>query len=506
MAQIAAKDSYEMEMLFESDAAASFLVIKCNAKVLEYQALMLEKNKIRHVVPVNVLRKEGVTCFYYNITSKISLSFFLNRRKLGKGEFLRLLLHIVAAVGDSAGYLLSDTNFLFGSEYTYINPETLEPALIYVPASLEESEGIALQSFVSDLVLQHINVDGFGSGNFVQRILAAVTSETFNIKGLITLLSELLYGQDQGEYAAGAAAPDSDRKHCVDHLTKNKIMEKAGKWRKKTEEDYDGKTNSRKEAAGDEASEGKAAANKTVEIALAILVQIVAAGAIYLCRKFINNSGNNSIATYAAMAMVVLAVEVLVFKRLTDAKLIKLKTGQESIMSEEQIKQAYIGAASAATEAASMTAAVPAVQTERSSMTAAVPAVQTERSSMTAAVPAAQTERASCKTELLGVHMKGVRLLKSAGRQDGDADIMIDKDDFIIGRLADHVDHVLKNNAVGKLHVQLIYRNGACCVKDLNSVNGTFINDKRIESNKEYVLKNDDRLRLANSEFVFRDV
>ena len=101
--------------------------------------------------------------------------------------------------------------------------------------------------------------------------------------------------------------------------------------------------------------------------------------------------------------------------------------------------------------------------------------------------------------------MKGVRLLKSAGRQDGDADIMIDKDDFIIGRLADHVDHVLKNNAVGKLHVQLIYRNGACCVKDLNSVNGTFINDKRIESNKEYVLKNDDRLRLANSEFMFID-
>jgi len=96
-----------------------------------------------------------------------------------------------------------------------------------------------------------------------------------------------------------------------------------------------------------------------------------------------------------------------------------------------------------------------------------------------------------------------VRVLKSTGNHSGDEDIYIDKDDYIIGRLSGYVDHVLMNNAVGKLHAQMICRNGACYVRDLNSVNGTFVNNKRIDSNKDVELKNNDKLQLANSEFVF---
>jgi hypothetical protein len=107
------------------------------------------------------------------------------------------------------------------------------------------------------------------------------------------------------------------------------------------------------------------------------------------------------------------------------------------------------------------------------------------------------------KTELLSGSPKGRRMLKSTRRQAGEEDIYINKEDFIIGRLADHVDHVIKNSAVGKLHMQVLFRDGACYIKDLNSVNGTFINGKRIESNKEYELKDNDRILLANSEFVY---
>ncbi|MGI6668122.1 MAG: hypothetical protein ACOX4M_01330 [Acetivibrionales bacterium] len=51
--------------------------------------------------------------------------------------------------------------------------------------------------------------------------------------------------------------------------------------------------------------------------------------------------------------------------------------------------------------------------------------------------------------------------MKSTGRRSGDEDIIIDKDEFIIGRLAGHVDYVINNNAVGKLHAELIYKNGS---------------------------------------------
>lgn len=483
MTQIVPNYLYKMEFAFESDAAASFLVIKCNADVLEYQALMLEHNRIRHVIPADVVIKEGATCFYYNITSKISLSFFLKRRKFNREEFLRLLLHITAAVNDSAGYLLEDSNFIFNPEYIYISPETLEPALIYVPAPLEEGGRSQLQCFISDLVLMHINVDGFGSGNFVQRILASAKSEIFNIKGFIALLSELLYGQETEERDTGVEEPEIEETQDMWTLARNKKEEKQSK----------------------KIMEGRKVPWIPV---LTVLIQIVMGIVIYMCRGFLNNLGDNPTATYAAVAMTVLAVEVLVFKKLSAAKLINLKSGQESSMIDEQKE---IGRLRDTIE--SKPALGEKVVHKQSITTDYANAFERVYADTAGAVneaafePAADSmnpiNRSSGKTELLTSYTKGVRLLKSTGKQSDDKDIFIDKDDFIIGRLTGHVDFVLMNNAVGKLHVQLICKNSACYVKDLNSVNGTFINSKRIESNKEIELKNNDRLRLANSEFVF---
>lgn len=82
-------------------------------------------------------------------------------------------------------------------------------------------------------------------------------------------------------------------------------------------------------------------------------------------------------------------------------------------------------------------------------------------------------------------------------------EIVIDKPSFIIGRLEGQVDYVHSNNAIGKVHAEIITREGCYYLKDLNSKNGSFINGKRIESNTEYQIKNNDKITLANSDFVF---
>ncbi len=40
-------------------------------------------------------------------------------------------------------------------------------------------------------------------------------------------------------------------------------------------------------------------------------------------------------------------------------------------------------------------------------------------------------------------------------------------------------------------------------LKDLNSVNGTFVNDGRISGNVEHPLKDGDNVAFANCEYVF---
>ncbi len=81
--------------------------------------------------------------------------------------------------------------------------------------------------------------------------------------------------------------------------------------------------------------------------------------------------------------------------------------------------------------------------------------------------------------------------------------IIIDRKNFIIGRLEEQVDYVSNNKTVGRVHAELISREGMYYIKDLNSRNGTFLNGTRINSNIEYKLKAKDRIAIADCEYIF---
>ncbi len=464
---------------YENEASANFLVALCESKLIEYQVQMLEHNLIRHVISPVMVRKEGVNHFYYNITSKIPLSFMLKRHKLSREAFLRLLLQITSAVNDSSGYLLGISNFIIDPEYIYINPETLEPSLVYVPAAINQNGCEAIRCFISELLLAHIHVDGFDRGNMVQKILSAVNSDIFNIKVCVALMNELMYGQEMNE---GMVQPEEAIQSTGSiqpvRSTHPTVSVKPSRARREDSPAVFNDKKDKKEEKNTIKENKRTNGNKSVLITIgAVLLQFVMGGLIYMNRGFLKSIGDNQTATFAAVAMIVLAVDVLLFKKITDAKLIQINSKQEPKITPELLKEEVKYAAD------------PKLLPIREM------AEQNE-------IPAGGTEKVICKTELLVNDKKGCRILRSTGKHSGDEDIIIDKDDFIIGRLAEHVDYILKNNAVGKLHAELIYRNGTCFVKDLNTVNGTFINNTRIDSNKEVELKESDRLQLANSEFV----
>jgi len=66
------------------------------------------------------------------------------------------------------------------------------------------------------------------------------------------------------------------------------------------------------------------------------------------------------------------------------------------------------------------------------------------------------------------------------------------------------VDYAVQDNTIGKLHAEISVTEGNYYVRDLNSKNGTYINNVRIPSNKEWEIKGNDRVRLSNYEYIFR--
>ena len=81
--------------------------------------------------------------------------------------------------------------------------------------------------------------------------------------------------------------------------------------------------------------------------------------------------------------------------------------------------------------------------------------------------------------------------------------ITLSKPSLIIGRMSGFVDHVLEVNSIGKIHAEITIENGEYFISDLNSKNGTFINEIKIPPNAKAKVVSGDTVRFANVEYVF---
>lgn len=107
-------------------------------------------------------------------------------------------------------------------------------------------------------------------------------------------------------------------------------------------------------------------------------------------------------------------------------------------------------------------------------------------------------------TVLSEVHMQGNENMPYLIREKNSEKIPLSKPVFRIGKEKSYVDYFIGDNtAVSRSHANIITREGRCFILDTNSTNHTYVNGVMIRSNEEVVLSEEDKIRLANEEFVF---
>lgn len=80
----------------------------------------------------------------------------------------------------------------------------------------------------------------------------------------------------------------------------------------------------------------------------------------------------------------------------------------------------------------------------------------------------------------------------------------INKPVFRIGKERSYVDcFVANNNAISRIHADIITKNNSFFVKDENSTNGTYVNGNRLSPNEEVQVFDGDIITFANEEFEF---
>lgn len=82
--------------------------------------------------------------------------------------------------------------------------------------------------------------------------------------------------------------------------------------------------------------------------------------------------------------------------------------------------------------------------------------------------------------------------------------IEISKAEFFIGKKPDLVDFaILDNKVISRIHAVILWEDGFYSIQDKESVNGTFVNGRKIDA-EGVILKNADEITLANEIFIFR--
>lgn len=81
-------------------------------------------------------------------------------------------------------------------------------------------------------------------------------------------------------------------------------------------------------------------------------------------------------------------------------------------------------------------------------------------------------------------------------------ELKVTKDEFIIGKKVSQVDGAVTfNRMISRVHCKVSRKSDGYKVTDLNSANGTFINQERLVPEQAYPVRNGDVVRMANTDF-----
>lgn len=415
---------------YERDDFGSYLAVKVkdSCKIINYQVEMLTNNEIPGLLPVIIRKKENETYLYYNITSKISLLQLLSRIRITKEKYINIMQQISKTILTGRNFLLYGKCFLIDENYIYINPETNDIYLLYLPISgnilIDEDIEPALRNFVIRMMVNFVEIDEECSGDsYIQKLLSHTKKDTFNVENFNRFLNRLA---NEGAYPLNMELNASNEESDVLNEESNELKNVSEEERKKT--------------------------NILASFAR-IFKNIFRSGSKPVCAQ---NTDDTSSANENGSS---------------------IKDENDNAMGSYDDGDI--------TDYCGNTVLLTQVKQSRAFLKK---------------IPESRIKRVEDITDT----DMNIEMANDVIYGDMDMEIInIDKCDFLIGRLQSHVDYVIKNNAVGKIHAQIISRDDKYYIKDLNSKNGTYINEERIVSNTEYEIKSGDRITFANSQYVF---
>lgn len=474
-----------MNVSYKREMRHNYLILEAMEEEESFEIRMLTGNAIEGLLKFRVKQEEKANYYYYEITSKQPLSRLLEFKEIEKKELSTLILEIGAVLKRIEDYLLSESNLFLAPEHIYIEPESYQVWLCYIPGyekSFPDAMAKLLQYLLkktnhkdNDTVVlayrlyQESQKDYYGIEDLLRIVRESqkeCSKETINDKQKIKAIEA-----GNAQFMAGELLSEDFHEEIPEK--RNDKSQNPGKRQEKEAERKKGNLGKNFWMAGIKLFVGY-----TGFLLLGPLVIWLYAG----------------IAGLRQYRMILCLVDSLI---VLSTVVYWLKKGQKSPEREKRKQREN-------QEKWQMVFEEEVYQEEaEEGMEGEGGSSEGERLLQNWENLDVGNEENENTVLLAEVSLDGeqVHLLKSVNPSI--SDIPIPYFPFIIGKQEGIVDYVLKKDTISRIHLRLDEKDGVCQVTDLNSSNGTSVGDYRLEANEMRTLSCGDQLIIADISFIF---
>ncbi len=483
-----------------------------------YQIKMISynRNELVNIIPPDYSKKNTMLDFYYDITSKITLSDYLIQNTLTKRDVIYFLLSVTDVLYQCERYLLSAGKFVLDADYIYLNPSDRQINLVYIPISRKFDGCKLLKEFIISFISIKAKISTDRYDNYTQKILEYIKDDSVTIPNIKEMLQQISLDRDNAKYGYINEIPGKSEEplDLINEFNKNHINKEIAE-KENTKFNIKIPKPSHK---NDYEKQGIGSVGKTrvlsvdfyIYLLQGLIFTLFAIGLIYI----ISYGNDDRLFMITGLSVIFATIEFLIIKKTDNIKGFFERKGfavhNESNKTKKKLekvkrkKQEKIEK-----KEKRITIPVPVIKFAKDENgdpkqeKTVLPDIEHVRriiNYQTTDWEKENTESRNSNTVLLSNHKKLNPYLTVPGSKD--FKIYIDRSPFYIGRQEEQVNYVINNPAIGKKHAEFTLNNQNVFLKDLESKNGTFVNDLKIETNKVLVLKDGDRIMFANEKFI----
>ena len=535
-----------MEVEFQKDMHHSYMIIAKESGINpeQYSIKLLQYQQIQGLLSMDKRIFDQNNLFYYDITGKQALSNVLEKSAISYEQLKRLLLEVVDIIERSYEFLLVEDDFILTPEHLFVEVPKMMPYICYLPGYHK-----SMKEQICDLIeflMNKVDYNNKEAVLMIYQLYSLVKRESYTLdqvrEGLLHSNRQLPVGGSKiskylnSEEVNGVekqVLTKEERKQNKD-MTGNKSMtgnkgmtgKKGMTWNKDMTGDQgmiSDKDMIKNIDIGDDIREkkGELRNNKAIimnkkhrmipfmmekvtgeeevtyypvrtyscTVLCGLGGGVLVALSIWTKMIYIPFGNRIDVSKLFALLLVILCVEGYLMSKIWDKKhkMSKIVSKKEYIDPREKIER---------DDEAGIQEQLPSVQKEQVMIS---PNLNTEDEEQEISATCILNEEQN-PTVLLTIEEKAKKIFLRA-RDNRYEDIEVKEFPFFIGKLGTNVDYCLERDVVSRYHAKITKEEEHYYITDLNSTNGTFVNQEALGTYQTREIINGNEIALANIKY-----